>query len=202
MNEKNIFLEKTARLFLENGAKTLTMDDIAKAFSISKKTLYQHYSNKEILLDEVLKYLLDDLLIKLKEGEKKYPDPIDSMLIGNSEMEKICESSKSIFIKQLIKYYPDTYNQHILDIYNTISEVLISNIEKGRNLGLYKSDFDEKLYSKYFLELMFAFDHSPLFDSEDNLSRSEFCQRIIIFYLNAIVTPKGLEKLNQTKKNF
>ncbi len=37
MSEKNIFLDKVTQLFLENGAKTLTMDDIAKAFSISKK---------------------------------------------------------------------------------------------------------------------------------------------------------------------
>ena len=46
MDEKTFFLSKASELFIENGAKTLTMDDVAKEFGISKKTLYQKYKNK------------------------------------------------------------------------------------------------------------------------------------------------------------
>jgi AcrR family transcriptional regulator len=50
MDDKKCFLEKLFKLFQVYGAKTLTMDDIAKEFSISKKTLYQKYSHKEDLI--------------------------------------------------------------------------------------------------------------------------------------------------------
>ena len=48
MDDKKYFLEKLFEMFHIYGVKTLTMDDIAKEFSISKKTLYQKYSHKEI----------------------------------------------------------------------------------------------------------------------------------------------------------
>ena len=46
MEEKTNFLSKATQLFIENGAKFVTMDEIAKEFGISKKTLYQKYKNK------------------------------------------------------------------------------------------------------------------------------------------------------------
>ena len=46
MEKDTAFIEKVQNLFLENGAKTLTMDDIARELGISKKTLYQKYRNK------------------------------------------------------------------------------------------------------------------------------------------------------------
>ena len=48
MMHKNLkLLEKVQALFLENGAKTLTMDHIAKELGFSKKNLYEKYKNKE-----------------------------------------------------------------------------------------------------------------------------------------------------------
>ena len=49
--EDNQFLQKATELFIENGAKTLTMDDVAKEFGMSKKTIYQKYKNMEALLE-------------------------------------------------------------------------------------------------------------------------------------------------------
>ena len=44
-NRKNI-LSKVAELFQKYGIKSVTMDDIARELSISKKTLYQYFSDK------------------------------------------------------------------------------------------------------------------------------------------------------------
>lgn len=200
MCEKTQFLEKLAELFLENGAKTFTMDDIAKAFSVSKKTLYQNYKNKEALLQEVLAFLLKKLIVELKDYENKDLNPIERMLLREPEIESISETNRTVFIRQLIKYYPNIYNQHIIDINNAVSEILVANIEKGRAQGLYKKEFDALVYAKYLLELMFAYDRSPLFEDEQELSRREYCEGVIQFYLNAIVTPKGFEILNQIKE--
>ncbi len=48
---------------------------------------------------------------------------------------------------------------------------------------------------------MFAFDSSPLFEEEQKIGRSNYCQGVVRFYLNAIVTPKGKEFLNQLTYN-
>ena len=56
MDDKNVF-RKLFEMFHIYGVKTLTMDDIAKEFSISKKTLYQKYSHKEDLICDVLDFM-------------------------------------------------------------------------------------------------------------------------------------------------
>ncbi|WP_194774323.1 TetR/AcrR family transcriptional regulator [Pararhodonellum marinum] len=51
-------LETSFALFLKNGFKNTTMDEIAQKLGISKKTLYKHFSNKMVLLEssfEILK---------------------------------------------------------------------------------------------------------------------------------------------------
>ncbi|MDY3364051.1 TetR/AcrR family transcriptional regulator [Riemerella anatipestifer] len=201
MEDRIIFLKKVSELFVQNGAKSLTMDDIAKAFSISKKTLYQNYKNKEVLLEEVLDFLLKQLLEQLKAEEEKSLNPIEKMLLREPKIEQISENNRTVFVRQLIKYYPEIYNIHIVNVYKGIYEILKHNVIKGREQGLYEKDFDIKTYAKYFLELMFAFDSSPLFEEEQKIGRSNYCQGVVRFYLNAIVTPKGKEFLNQLTYN-
>ncbi|MBT0555951.1 TetR/AcrR family transcriptional regulator [Riemerella anatipestifer] len=201
MEDRIIFLKKVSELFVQNGAKSLTMDDIAKAFSISKKTLYQNYKNKEVLLEEVLDFLLKQLLEQLKAEEEKSLNPIEKMLLRETKIEQISENNRTVFVRQLIKYYPEIYNMHIVNVYKGIYEILKHNVIKGREQGLYEKDFDIETYAKYFLELMFAFDSSPLFEEEQKIGRSNYCQGVVRFYLNAIVTPKGKEFLNQLTYN-
>ncbi|MEJ8605079.1 TetR/AcrR family transcriptional regulator [Riemerella anatipestifer] len=201
MEDRIIFLKKVSELFVQNGAKSLTMDDIAKAFSISKKTLYQNYKNKEVLLEEVLDFLLKQLLEQLKAEEEKSLNPIEKMLLRETKIEQISENNRTVFVRQLIKYYPEIYNMHIVNVYKGIYEIFKHNVIKGREQGLYEKDFDIETYAKYFLELMFAFDSSPLFEEEQKIGRSNYCQGVVRFYLNAIVTPKGKEFLNQLTYN-
>ena len=47
--------------FTECGIRAVKMDDIAKNLGISKRTLYEIYSNKEDVLADVVKYMLDKL---------------------------------------------------------------------------------------------------------------------------------------------
>ena len=55
MIEKNHIIEKSAQLFKASGIRTNTMDDIAGAVGISKKTLYQHITDKnEIINDKII----------------------------------------------------------------------------------------------------------------------------------------------------
>jgi AcrR family transcriptional regulator len=65
MQEKNItqyrrelydrILDAAITLFAKHGVKAVKMDDIASELSISKRTLYELYANKELLLFECVK---------------------------------------------------------------------------------------------------------------------------------------------------
>lgn len=150
MENNNEFLEKTLKLFIENGAKALTMDDIAKAFSMSKKTLYEQYGNKEKLLEKVLRHKIQQVLIGLKTIEEQEKNAIERMICKDKCLKEISQENKSIFIKQLIKYYPNIFHKHTLIFSEKATEIFVQNIKKGREQELFRQDFDEVWYSKFF----------------------------------------------------
>lgn len=190
------FLLRVADLFAENGAKTLTMDDIAKAFSMSKKTLYQQYKNKEDLLTEVLDYKLDLIIETLLLNDSKSDNAIERMFLREGDFENVARTNKTIFIRQLIKYYPSIYNQHMLSIDEKVSKIVIHNIKLGREQGLYRSDFDERLYIKFLLQLMFSYENSPLFENQ-TCNRGSFCFEAMVFYIHSIATLEGKKFLSE-----
>ena len=193
--EENIeFLCKAADLFIENGAKTLTMDDIAKEFGISKKTLYQKYKNKEELIEEVLYYKLVELIERLQFLEENIENAVERMICRDEQIEKLSHSNDNILIRQLLRYYPGIFHKHMLNFSEKFSEVLVHNIEKGRKQGLYRGDFDAEIYAKIFFQLVMSYDSSPYIDSKV-IDREHYNRQALIMYINSITTAKGREVL-------
>lgn len=190
------FLEKSAKLFLENGAKTFTMDDIAREFRMSKKTLYQKYKNKEALLEDVLTFKFNALIKRMEKLDLEVENAVTRMYCRDEEMEKAIESNNSIFIKQLIKYYPQIFEAHMMRFSEKFSDIMYQNIAKGRKQGYYRKDFNEKLYAKFLFHLMISYHNTPYLGVEE-MKESDFCHFVLDFYMNSITTEKGKEFLEK-----
>ena len=67
MEVKNRIIEESRKLFFKYGMKRVTMDDVSKNLSMSKKTLYQYFSDKDELVEEVTK-------VHLKQEEMEMED--------------------------------------------------------------------------------------------------------------------------------
>ena len=64
----NSIVETAHTLFIERGIKDVKMDDIATELSISKRTIYELFNDKEQLLHEVLKFQHDRMYENGKES--------------------------------------------------------------------------------------------------------------------------------------
>lgn len=200
MENKTNFLDKALRLFYLNGVKTTTMDDISREFSISKKTLYQLYTNKDELIEEVLNYELELIKEALQKFDYQEDCPIKKMLCREDKIKDMAEGNNTIFARQMKKYYAHLYEKQIYKIGVEVSKILQTNAEKGRKLGLYRTDFDVKEYARYLMLMVFSYDDSPLVNPKDT-SRQDFTQNAILMYLNAITTENGKKQLNKYLKN-
>lgn len=198
MENCNTFLVKAAQLFIDNGAKSLTMDDIAKEFGISKKTLYQKYKNKEELLEEVLEHKIEVVIKRLQFLDSSVENAIERMICRDEEIDKVSHSNKTLLIRQLSKYYPTIFNKHMLNFSEKFSQVLVHNIEKGRKQGFYREDFDAEMYAKIFFQLVMSYDNSPYLDPIA-IDREHYYHETMMMYMNAITTEKGKEILKKIK---
>lgn len=189
----NEFLEKVVQLFMKYGPKSFTMDDIAREFRVSKKTLYQEYKNKEALLEDVLVFHQNMIAENFKNMQEKVENPITKMYCRDKEIENIMDND-SLFIKQLIKYYPDIFEKHMIVFSEKISELIYQNIIAGREMGYYREEFDAKLYAKFLFHLMISYHNAPYMGIE-NMRKADYSNLVLDFYLNAITTEKGKEFL-------
>lgn len=193
MEFKTEFLTRVAELFLEFGAKTITMDEVAREFGISKKTLYQRYRNKEALLEDVLHLKLQEIIDKMQQLDLEIDNAIDRMLC-DEVIDKAVDSNNTLLIKQLLRYYPSIFSTHMQNFSEKFSDVLIHNIQRGRKQGFYRDDFDERIYSKFFFQLIMSYDSSTFVDVSE-IERLEYQNGVMEFYLHAITTEKGKQYL-------
>ena len=64
MTNREQILRNTSVLFLERGCKSLTMDEVASANGMSKRTLYELFQDKAELLQECILLLHKDNMLR------------------------------------------------------------------------------------------------------------------------------------------
>lgn len=184
------FLDRLLTLFAENGVKGLTMDEAAHAFGMSKKTLYQQYRNKEELINAVLNYKLKHAYEHLKQRFASDFHPMDALMCPDEEMGDMSEANRGLLIRQLVRYYPDIFRQHMMAFSEKFADAMKVNFEKGRALGLYREDFNETLYAGLYFNLAISYD-SAYFSAGETPDRHTFQTLVTEFFLAAITTEAG-----------
>jgi len=103
---KELILEKTRELFLTIGFKSVTMDHIANAMGISKKTIYNFFENKTELVKSVSSYMFKSISEGVTEIKKSSNDPISEIYDINLFLIKYLKNESVSPLYQLEKYYP------------------------------------------------------------------------------------------------
>lgn len=122
------------------------------------------------------------------------------MFVSGTRIDDATSQEKNAFVLQLIKYYPEVFHQHQKSISIKIEEILKQNFERGVELGYYRTDIPTDLFIKFLTTLLFSVDVSPLF--EDIKDKKYISTGIKFFYLNAIVTEKGQQRLKELKTKY
>lgn len=129
-DNKSRILEATLRVFNRKGLK-FTMDDIASELSMSKKTIYTVFKDKETMFLDMVDYCFDSI----RECEKRVFE--DDKLSTIDKIRKIIsvmpESYKDIDFRQLYilkDKYPKIY-RHVEERIEDGWETTIALFEKG-----------------------------------------------------------------------
>lgn len=177
------------------------MDDIARSLSISKKTIYQYFKDK----DEIVELALLDYIDRArKEYEHVFStglDPIGELQQMTQCMRKNFQNTNPVLIYDIQKYHPGAW-EHIRTFKcNHVMKMITSNLERGKLMGYYRSDIDAEVLAILRMgEVEMAFDHQ-FFPSRSFDFRTVQLQ-LMDHFVNGIVTDKGrelLEKQNSEK---
>ena len=196
---KRIF-QQAHLLFMQYGLKSVSMDDIAGKMGISKKTIYQFYADKEALVAQVVRQITSDNQLQCDNDIYNSENAIHEIILAMDQMSKLFETMNPSILFDLQKYYPQAFKffqAHKNDyVYGKIKQ----NITRGIKEGLYRSDLNLEIVSRYRVEsIVIAF--NPEFQSLVKSNLVSIAQELSTFFLYGVVNEKGYKLINKYTKN-
>ncbi|WP_294618020.1 TetR/AcrR family transcriptional regulator [uncultured Bacteroides sp.] len=183
-------IDTAIQAFSAHGIKSITMDDIATSLGISKRTLYEVFSDKETLLEECI-------LKGQKEGDEFLKQVLATS--GNvlevllkcyqRSIEKFHATNKKFF--EDIKKYPKAYAL-ITSRHNRDTEKAVDFLKEGVEQGIFRDDVNfaiVDLLVRQQIDLMMNTDICKKY------SFLEVYETIMFTFLRGISTEKGAHEL-------
>lgn len=199
MDYRQRIIEEAAVMFRTYGIRAVTMDMLANQMGISKRTIYEVFSDKDELLTGVLKWMT----VKQKEVIDKALYESDNVIeaifsILNRMMEHFKTMSPAFQMD--MKRQHQTIMKNLEDAdhlpYVKNNEVII---ERGIKEGIFRKDIDVKIINRCMLEVAKMSNDREIFPP-DHFTDSEVIKNVYINYLRGISTQKGLDLINYHEK--
>jgi AcrR family transcriptional regulator len=191
---KNEILDKATDLFLTLGFKSVTMDDIASEMGISKKTIYQHYTTKPLLVKEVTMHLFEQISCGIDTIRESKKNPIEELFEIKRFVTKHLKNESSSPIYQLQKYYPKIHTTLRTKQFDKMEGCVTENLTKGIHEGLYRADINVDIIARLYFAGMSTIKDLDMFP-ENTFSSIELQNAYLDYHLRGICTPKGIELL-------
>lgn len=181
---------KATEAFTKNGIKCITMDDIAALLGISKRTLYEVFSDKETLLTEcILKVHKErnDFLTELSARSNNVLEVI--LAVFQKSIEAFHSTCKRFF--EDIKKYPKVY-ELMQNKRESDSESTIAFFKSGVEQGIFRSDVNFEI-----VNLLVREQFDLLLNTEicNEYPFIEVYESIMFTYIRGISTEKGAQVL-------
>ena len=81
VNSKQIdILERASLVFMKLGIRSVTMNDIATQLGISKKTLYNHFKDKNHLVEQIIRTKIEEDIVVFKKASSEAVNAIDEAI--------------------------------------------------------------------------------------------------------------------------
>jgi TetR/AcrR family transcriptional regulator, cholesterol catabolism regulator len=191
-------VEKVSRLYQRYGIKSVTMDDVAKHLGISKKTLYEYFSDKEDLVRQVV-YHSHDKMEALFSGIRQNLNPIEELLEVYRLIRFMFRDYNPSMEYDIRKYYPDLYNRIKETRRNRMFETVYRNLAKGKSEGLYRREMNSRIIAKLHVLRVEGMFENELFTVEEITSLKVF-HEIFYYHVFGILSPKGVKYFSAISK--
>lgn len=193
-------IEKATEMYLTLGFKSVTMDDIASTMGISKKTIYQHFENKNDLVEAVTMNLFETISCGIDEIVFLNQNPIEELFTIKDFVIKNLKDDSTSPLYQLQRYYPQIHKSLMSRQFEKMGNCVLENLKKGIEQGLFRDTINLELIGRFYFAGMTSIKDTQLFNPIQ-FSTIEVQETYLEYHLRGISTEKGLTVLEQLLKN-
>lgn len=190
INTRDRIRQKADELFMRYGLRSVSMDDIAYALGISKKTIYQFFADKNELVDAVLEETLNYNKENCDKNRSGSVNAVEEVFMSMEMIEQMFRNMHPSVMYDMQKYHPQAYSRFLKHKNDFLYNVISKNLERGIKEELYRAEIDIEIMSRYRVESMMI-PFNPEFFSRQKHNLAEVEQQLIEHYLFGIASLKG-----------
>lgn len=198
MEVKERILIKSHELFNQYGIRSVSMDDIAAQLGISKKTLYQYYTDKDELVTAVFTLVMDHNREECSENKDKAENAVHEVFMAFDMVQEMFSNMNIAVLYDMEKYHPLCYKKYLEYKNGFLYQMIRSNIERGVKEELYRSEIDVDIMTRYRIySIMLSFNTQVFPNNRSNVVYIE--QQLLEHFLNGLATAKGHKLIQKYK---
>lgn len=187
---KEKILKGSEELFMRYGVRSISMDDIARHLAVSKKTLYQHFADKEDIVTVACKAHLCRKADQFKSIRKTAKNALEELFQLSVCLKQNMEEINPSLLYDLEKYHPKAWRVWLDYKHKFIGDSVISNLKQGIAEGYFRPELNPEVMATVRLELVQLAFNEEIFP-RDRFRLADVQAQIFDHFVFGLLTEKG-----------
>jgi len=199
---RSYIIRESNKLFSQFGFKSVTMDDIARQLGISKKTIYQHFADKDELVNILIGAKLEHQQCTMKNCAAQAKDAIEEIFLSMARIHETLGTMNPKLFYDLQKYHPKAWLTFKAFKEKRMETSFRENLERGLAEGIYRSEINIDILTQI------RIDHADLvFNKHDHFTMNKYSIAQVLVeltehYLYGVCNQKGLKLMARYKQQY
>ncbi len=201
METKERIQKKAHELFLRYGIRSVSMDDIAAQLGMSKKTIYQFFSEKDELVTAVMDEEVSFTQHKCEMCQVDAKNAVDEIFLTLERVLEQFANLNPMVLYDAEKFHPKAFEKFRKMKEEFLYEVVAHNIRRGIEEELYRDTINVEMMSRYRVEtMMIPFVMAATSPGKFNLA--DVSRETIEHFLYGLATLKGYKLISKYKEEY
>ena len=185
-------LSVSTELFSQYGFKTITMDDIARRAGISKKTLYQHFVNKQEVVQAAIGWYQNQISEACHAALDSSENAVEGMVKLTDVLSQTFKRINPLALLELQRFFPESHKAFRETLFDKDMKAIRDNIFRGIEEGNYRPEINAELLATYRMESCLIM-LQPNLLLNDRYNTEIVSTEIFEHFIYGLMTAKGVK---------
>lgn len=196
MTIKEKIVISATNLFLSSSLKTVTMDEIANEMGISKRTIYENFSNKKELIVASVEYQHQKQHVEINEAISGCENVFAEIFAVFSMVDDSFKL-RGRFMDELKRFYPEIFENSTCKYYEESIESLRDRLRRGIRQGLILPETNINFAVFVVIEVIYSIlSRTEMIPVKDVSGPRAFIY-VLTYFFRGISTEKGIHLIDE-----
>lgn len=190
MANREDIIKYTSKMFIEQGIKAVRMDDIAQELSISKRTLYELFGDKEELIYQSIRHYSETARERRLEQIADIGNSLEVMMLNLRDMMDAAPIAGRMR-RNMRRFYPSVYSR----LEDDVQSKSFCDLEKWVNNCVKNGYFEAYINKERAVKLLHHSVHGMLINTLHEEAPSdeliEMMYYALLIFIRGLCTEKG-----------